>query len=367
MKKWLFIIFLLPINFLYAQQKTANYGEKTINGYVHFYFDQQYFLVDDTCEYKVFTRVCKYDKNAGGFNGFFTDYYDNNVTALTGTYNQGKKDGDFKGFYPSGKPKFSIFFKDNLPVGNWQYFYPSGALWLSFNCKNNKPLLETYWDTRGRKKVENGKGNYSFKEDVLNYNEFGFTGITYRGKIINGLPENIWLSYLSYPNRADEYIGVEGFRGGKFIGSNYLYPDNFPTTSSMMRFYPKFLANNAEELIYKNCNVDENQGYNVYLQNYLNKRIILGSNADELIVSQFTIEVKVNSFGKSTNITIPTELSTGLGIEIRKALQRISYWIPSFVDGNTIDDTLIIKFSLQKDKAGNCSFGYPAIVRKNGR
>ncbi|MEO5911313.1 MAG: hypothetical protein ABIP95_10520 [Pelobium sp.] len=366
-------IYVLVLSFLFLgkagfAQDNKDFMSKSIDGYIHLYYDVQYCLVDESCEFKTYTRVTKYDKAKGGFNGFFTDYYNNNQPALTGTYLEGKKNGEFKFTYPNGKVKSSIFYNNNIPEGKWRYFYLSGNPWLEIEFKNQIPYLISFWDEKGMKRIENGKGKLKLSQPVLDFNEFGFINTIVKGSLKNGRPDGIWQNLLGYPKAEDEVIGNELYNDGEFVQSQYTYPPNIKTNQSLISMVPFFYPLNAETMIYKGCTVDENQNYNIYLQNYLNTNLPLIwtlKNAPD--IDKFTVKVEVRANGQSAAITFPDEFPILFANSLKIALSNIPYWIPSFKDGKTIDDVLEItlyKINLENDVI---SFGYPIIKRNNGR
>jgi len=350
----------------HAQQPSAKYMEQSIDGYIHLYFDQQYYLVDQSCVYKTFTRVIKYDKNSGGFNSFFTDYYNNNQPALTGKYQEGKKQGEFKGFYENGIPKFTVNFKDNLPIGDWKYFYPSGNIWLNLSYIKEQLFIKDYFDEKGRQKIKEGKGKLKLTEPVYDFNEFGFTGISFEGRVKDGKPDAIWASYLIYSKNSSEYIGAEKFENGKFEISNYTYPQNFSQKNSLVKFHPVFVADNAQALTFKNCTIDDNQGYNFYLQKYLNDRIIF-EKSDVLPQESFEVKLAIDENGKVKKLIIPENLDSDLTTVLKRLLLAVPYFIPSYVNGKTISDTLVVTLSILQDENNKAYFGYPDIKRTEGK
>ncbi|MBK0381389.1 hypothetical protein I5M32_00325 [Pedobacter sp. SD-b] len=368
MKKTLFVFLLGSFMAVqaFAQAPSAKYMEQSIDGYIHLYFDQQYYLVDQNCVYKKFTRVIKYDKEKGGFNSFFTDYYNNNQPALSGKYIEEKKEGEFKGFYETGKPKFTISFKNNLPNGDWKFFYPSGNLWLNLAYINKQLFIKDFYDEKGRQKIKDGKGKLVLTEPALDFNEFGYTGVTFEGRVKEGKPEGIWSTYLSYPKGSPEYIGIEKFNDGKFEGSNYSFPQNFSHKNSLIRFYPAFLAENAEGLVFKGCTIDDNQGYNVYLQNFLNSSIIF-EKSDVLPTAPFIVKIKIDENGKLTDIATPDSLNTSLSNVLKQVLTNVPYWIPSYINGKTIPDDLNITLNIYQNDEEKSYFSYPIINRQEGR
>lgn len=364
---YLFIITFLWIGKAGFAQGNSDFMSKSIDGYIHLYYDEQYCLVDENCEFKTYTRVTKYDKDKGGFNGFFTDYNNNNQPALTGTYLEGKKNGEFKFNYPNGKVKSRIFFSNNMPEGKWSYFYLSGNPWLEIEFKNQVPHLISFWDEKGKQRIKNGKGKLKLTQPILDYNEFGFINTIIKGSVRKGRPVGFWQNSVGYPKADDELIGTELYSNGEFVQSQYTYPPNIRTNQSLISIVPFCYPLNAETMIYKGCTVDENQNYNTYLQNYLNAKLsFIWTLEDAPAITEFTVKVEVKKTGQSAEIIIPEEFPPTFTKVLKTALSNIPYWIPSFKNGKTIDDVLEItlsKINLEEDAV---SFGYPIIKRKNG-
>lgn len=370
MKKLSFFIIIISL-FLNTKAQTKvsadSYIKNSIDGYIHLFYDQQYYLVDENCPFKTYTRVTKFDKEKGGVYGFFTDYYNNGAVYLTGNYTEGKKDGNFKAYYPSGKPKYSINFKDNKETGVWEYYYPSGNLWYQIEFKNNITYLNQYINEYGQAKIKLGKGKYSFKQEAIGFNDIGYTAIIYEGRIKNGLPKGVWSTFLTYQDNKKELIGTELFNKGVFIDSYYFFPKVLPPNSSLVKLYPNFFEDNALSLIYKNCTIDDNQGFNLYLQNELNNALSMFIIAENISPQTYTVAATINERGNISKITLPDDLSSALKSFTKKTLENINYWIPSFKDGKTIADTLKIKIELNFNEKEEPFFGYPTIIRENGQ
>ena len=246
-KLFLLIWISVLANAAIAQEKANNYTMQSINGYVRLYFDDQYYLVDQSCEYKTYTRVVKYDQIKGGFNGFFTDYYNNNIPALTGTYLSGKKEGEFKGYYPSGKLRSIQLYLNDVPNGKWQYFYSNGSPWINVEFKNQIPYVQEFWNVKGKKRIKEGNGNFSLTNEPAEYSEHGFTGLVYKGNIKNGRPNGLWVALLDY-GKTVELVGTEIYNKNNFIESNYSYPQNVKPTQSIISILPASSAEKSSNL-----------------------------------------------------------------------------------------------------------------------
>jgi len=369
MKKFLLLFSILVLaNVLIAQEKGNNYVMKSINGYVHLYFDDQYYLVDQNCEFKTYTRVVKYDQRLGGLNSFFTDYYNNNIPALTGTYLEGKRNGEFKGFYPNGQPRSIQSYDNDVPNGKWQYFYSNGSPWITIEFRNQIPYVIEFWNPKGRIKVKEGKGKFYLYNEATAYSEYGFSGIIFKGHLKNGRPNGLWTASLDYGGKKEEFIGTELYVKNNFFNSFYTFPENVKPNQSIINILPASVADKSANLIAKSCTIDDNKGFSFYLQNHLNSSLPkVWKSLNPPLDDVFDIFIQVNKKGESTKIDLPNTLPKQFAEALQKALKEVPYWIPSFVNSQTIDDTLVITITKSVDEKSETSFGYPIIKRKSGK
>lgn len=369
MKK-LFLLFWINViaNVLFAQEKANNYVLKSIDGYVHLYYDDQYYLVDHNCEFRTYTRVIKYDQSIGGFNGFFTDYYNNNIPALTGTYTEGKRDGEFKGYYPSGQLRSVKFYQNDVPTGNWKYFYSNGSPWITVEFKNQIPYVQEFWNVKGKQRIKEGNGTHNLIIETTDYSEYGYTGMAFKGNIKNGRPNGLWTAFLDYGGNTQELIGTEFFIKNNFITSNYTFPEGIKPNQSFIIILPTAVDERSASLISKSCTIDDNKGFTQYLQNHLNSSLPKFWMLETLPIDDFfDVMIRVNKKGESSKIIIPNTLPQKFVEALENSLKTIPYWIPSFINNKTIDDTFIITITKFFNEKGEPSFGYPTINRKNGK
>lgn len=359
----LILFFILSVKCTFSQFKTDTYINKSVDGYIHLYFDEQYFLTEQNCEFKTYTRVCRYNRENGGYDGFFTDYYNNGKIALKGNYIEGKKHGDFDAFYPNGAPKYHISFVQDTAKGLGKYYYPSGEPWLEIEFINQTFLIRNFWNKYGVQKVANGKGKYTFTSPTLNFNELGYSAFIFKGRIRKGLPVGIWTTDLLYPNQETELIGFETLNKGRFQSSNYFYPENASSNLSFLQLYPVFYPLQSDNLIKKSCTIDDNQGYNLYLKDFLNANLpFIWSNKDAP-EDFFKVKVSIDSLGKAKEIVAVDSVSTIFSKTLIMSLKEVNYWIPSFIKGKTVSDSLTITFYRQENDIASDTFAYPSIVR----
>lgn len=335
---------------VFAQTDKTQFYTNSKEGYTHFYYDEQYYLVDENCKFRHYTRVIK--RTEGNvFDGFFTDYYNNNNIALTGTYTKGVKNGIFKTYYYNGKVKSEVNFSNDKPQGISNYYYDNGTPWMTINHTGSKTIITDYWDPYGVKKASEGKGSFEYKDWIWGFNDTGYEAVVYRGRLKDGLPRGSWSILLSYPKSPEELIAIEEFQNGEFKTSFSLKNSYYPSKASNLKFYPSFIDERSQKFISKNCNIDDNQDYTSYLENFLNRNFDFSIISPQTSSNTFTYEVAISERGQSYSINIPDGEEGRVNNYLKALLNVIPYWIPSFINGKTVKDKLIIRFSLNDKEA----------------
>ncbi len=351
LKHLILFIFFLKYADVFAQTENNKFFTHTKEGYTHFFYDEQYYLVDEYCKFRHYTRVIKKVKGKNTFDGFFTDYYNNNRVALTGIYVDGVKNGVFKNYYYNGKLKYEVVFVNDKPEGIARYYYDNGTPWMVINHKNSKIFITDYWDPYGVKKVTEGKGRFEYKDWIWGFNDTGFNAVVYRGRLRDSLPSGSWSILLSYPRSPEELVAIENFQKGEFLNSFSMRNPYYPTKASNLKFYPPFVDARSQKFISKHCGIDDNQDYTNYLENYLNRNFDFSLFTQSDIQKNFTCEVVVDENGQAFSVNI-VEGEPGRVNDILKALLTyVPYWIPSYIDGKTVTDRLTIRFSLNAKEA----------------
>ncbi len=369
MKYIVLIFFLLSIfHARVAAQETAGlYYEKETDSTFSFYFDEQYFLTDKKCEFAAYKRVTSYNPADKSFSGAFTDYYGDGAPALTGVYENGKKNGVFKGYYPSGYLKYQVNFTDDKPTGDWTFYYPSGRPQTIYQYKNGVLNLLENWDTSGKKTVTAGNGRFTFTNTPFMYNDVGYKSIIYTGKITDGQPNGVWSVYLKHDKGPNDFAGSEVFRQGKFIsGYNNFMQVNYIKNPVVKIIAPLYFVN-AEKLVSKNCTVDEHLDYTKYLKEHLQNTIGDFIYEQAGLVQNMTITFTVNEKGQSSNIQILNQNNQFIIRELTAAIKEVRFWIPSQKDGKAIKDNFTVKTGQYLDEKGNAIFEMPVISREMGR
>lgn len=350
LKHLILFIFLFNYVDVLAQTDSSTLYTNTKDGYTHFYYDEQYYLVDKDCKFRHYTRVLKKVKKGNLIDGFFTDYYNNDRIALTGNYINGEKSGPFKNYYFNGKLKSEIPFLNNKPSGVAKYYYDNGTPWMIIHHRESKVFITDYWDPFGNKKVTEGKGSFEYQDWAWGFNDTGFNSITYKGRLRDGLPNGSWSIFANYPNSPSELLSIENFQKGVFVDSYNFNNLSYPKKASNLKFYPSFEDNNSQKFISKNCRIDDNQNYTTYLENFLNRNFDFKLITNQPTITPFIFEVSINERGRANAINIKQGDNERIDNYIKALFGIVPYWIPSFINGKTISDKLTITFSLDNTK-----------------
>jgi len=345
------------------------YFEALTDGSTQFYFDEHYFLVDKFCQFKKIERVGRYDVSLKNFDGEFTDYNDDGKVILTGTYANGKKEGVFTSYFANGNVKWLITFKDDNAIDTSVYNYPDGLPMLEIAYKDNQAFVQNYWDTRRRQRVKDGNGKFEFSVRAEGYTEYGNEFTDYRGNIKDGKPDGFWDINLVYANKDRDFVGYEKFEKGQLkmgydeiLGTPYF-------KSSRLQVGPSLFFLQAEKMISKNCTIDENQDFSLFITGKLEKAFALYNSA-ELVTKPIKIEItaQVTKAGALRDI----EVEEGLGDDdadkiMRNTLKQIAYWIPSYGGEDYIDDVFHITASvIAEGENGQLRFYNLQIQREKG-
>jgi hypothetical protein len=178
------------------------YGKDSIN----LRLSDEYYLIEDSCAQVV--RYGHYDVKERKFRGKFTDVSTAtpDLVVAEGFYTEnGLKDGPFITHYLNGKLQAKGNFKENKYDGHWEVYYDSGQPKLTFDVTDGICHITDAWDEKGKKRVDNGTGTYTYR----------IGGLDCIGKLLNGTPDGTW----KLQNRDDisgEILATEHFKKGKF-------------------------------------------------------------------------------------------------------------------------------------------------------
>ena len=318
------------------------YHEKVSDDISRFFYDDQYYLVDKYCQFKTIERVGRYDFQQQLFIGEFTDFDNRGRAILKGSYNAGRKEGDFKAYHPNGQLKWEVSYVQDTPLGLWKFYYPDGKPLLEVMYEGEERRILNFWDQRGRQRVTNGNGRYEFEVAPDSYNEFGYVRYSRKGKILDGQAHGNWSIKYLFPDGKMQNAGYEFYQRGKFVQGYEAYADEEFYDAPRYSLLPLNVFIRAETMIAKGCTIDEHTGFTGYLAEYLENWF-----ADELdhmpvpLKIEFTVTVKKS--GEPGKIEIETTFDTKRYADLLvEGLSWVGFWFPSYADGEYIEDKLTV-------------------------
>lgn len=366
MKLFSLLLSLLFSLSLAAQAPTAKpvYFEKAAEGFVRFYFDKNYFLVDKDCPFKSIERVSKINVATNTFEGEFKDFDYNGRVLLTGNYTAGAKDGVFRSFHANGALKWEITFKNNLAVGEAKYFYPDGKPMLRLGFTENSYRILDFWDQRTRHRVVDGNGQYEFKMPFDLYNEYGYPFFERKGKIKDGLPEGYWTTnLLDDKNKRVLFTEEQYAENGALVDAYNLFEDKDYKTPITLIPAEHFLY--AENLTYKTCSFDDFSGFYQYLTDKFDQQF-QGLAEKQVATQSFEYQVRLNKSGTPLNSQVTKGLlDKKANSYLESVIRTIPYYFPSMdSQGKPIEDLLTVSGSINHDHDGTFMFHSFSIQRE---
>jgi len=358
---------LLIFNSAFAQvEDKPVYFERLSDGQTQFYFDDHYFLVDKFCQYKTIERVGKYNVALKAFDGPFTDYNNDGKVILTGNYHDGKREGVFNAYFLNGKVAFSETYKSGQAIDTSVYNYPDGLPMLEIVYRGNEAYVWNFWDTHRRQRVKNGEGKFQFAVKAEGYNEYGYAFIDYSGRIVGGKPDGQWNITYRYPDEQVAYAGYERFERGKFkIGYDEI--EGAPYMSPRLQIGPSFYYIQAENMVSKGCTIDENQDFTLFLMKRM-EAAFSRYDSSALTTRELAVDVEVGNDGSLKEVKIVKGFEDeGIDKLLLHSLETISYWIPSYKDGEYIEDIFHINVEVYVDgETKQLKFYNLQLERENG-
>lgn len=357
-----FILLLLLIGYRSYSQSPKHYTELAGDNYIKFFFDEQYYLVDKDCKFLSIIRISAFNKQKKSYEGEFTDYDLNGKTVLSGNYFDGKKQGTFKSFYSNGFLKWQGEYESDNRTGTWNFYYPDGKPKHILEIKENKIYVMHSWDEKSKQTIKDGNGKFILDEYLLGFNESGYDGFRYSGKVKNGLQNEAWLIEYIFPKNKREDFRLELFSNGQIRLPFELNRIVESQQVSLSKLIATEYYDNAEKFLSKECTIDDISGFTIYLQNKLNA-VFQFATLTNVDLKPLEISLHVNEKGQSSGIKIDEHPPTQFYELLQALLADIRYWIPSQVDGKVIDDTLKIKTEMYIDEKGKPTFLLPQITR----
>lgn len=343
------------------------YMEPASRGMTRFFFDDQYYLTDKHCTFKQIERLAWYKVAEQAFEGDFTDFGSNGKPVLEGTYTNGRKNGTFKAYHSTGKLKWTARFEEDMPRDVWKYYYPDGRPLMEVNFENNRPSLLNMWDQRGRQRVKDGKGRYSFTIPSGTFNEYGHEAVTFSGRIQEGVPHGYWLIEYHFADGKKEPAAYEQYEHGVMTRGFDNYTGRFYREPRFSLLLPEHFTR-AEELTGKACTIDDYLGYTEFLRKRLEDAFIL-YDATALLPQEIEFRVHVNRTGEPQKVeTVQTLPEPKAASVLLTAIESVEYWLPSYADDEYIADMLTVTAHIFPSlTTGHLEFYSVRITRENGR
>jgi hypothetical protein len=319
-------------------------------------FNEDYDLIEDSCS--AYIRYAHINMNIGRkFVGKIKDVsrLDPNIITAEGTYNQtGEKEGLFITHYINGQLRAKGNFLKNKPDGKWELYYDDGKPQMLFEVNENETLITDYWDKKGHKEVNNGKGTYKIEM------------IGWQGKLVNGRPDGTWSFMQTYDGSSRE-VASEKFKLGLFQKGKS--PLGEYTDASRIQFIPPnlfpFIHAEALKTSAYGCNAEKPKRYagatySGGMQAY----------SDELIraiaayfyyvdvqhfTNKFTIDGEVDEQGYLTKFSCLDSFNQGISDGLIRCLKRTVPLTPASIDGKPVKQKVHFVFNFA---GGTYRFNY---------
>ncbi len=354
----------------------ATYYERTTDGLVRFFYDRHYYLVDKDCHYKEIEREGHFDFVQRIFDGPVRDFDLNGELVMEGNYAKGKKEGLFRGYHPSGFLKWEVKYVDDIPADTIRYYYPDGMPYLEYRAVDGELLLWSYWNTKGRQRVRNGRGRFELVSEPSDaYNPIGYGWIVRRGRVRGGkMDQDIFYRYR-FEDGTEYTAGYETYRQGKFVNGEDYASGFFSQPRHALG--PRIWHVRSEVLVSKRCTVDDHIGFTYHAaetwQNALSSRVALQANQEgevtlylkdgfglwletaymhrDLRPRQLSFVLLVDKAGAVQGVEAGQNFETpALAAHMTEVVQGFNYWVPSW-NGDFIDDELTIHVQVQAGPA----------------
>lgn len=345
-----------------AQSENPTVSIKEQDGTYRFYLDELYYLVDRGCEYKYFERIASFDPQEHFFDGEIKDFYNNGRIALSGQYAKGLKQGEFTAFHPNGSIKWTGRFENDVEQDTFHYYYPDGKPLFTIRYAQGIPNILSYWDKNGKQRVENGKGYIrSFSTPFFQFNRWGYTAYEKRGRVINGVPDGYWAIYF-IDHEDNQTLAVEEIYKSGLLIESYNLIDDEGTDESIFTLLPAHSFINAENFVFKNCNIDEHTGFTNYISQVLND--YFQSFEDTISAQFFSYTVNVDKNGKPKDVMISSPINDGFTEHLQSAIHDIDFYYPSVDEEKVIDDRLFISGEITVNQKNKLNFHSIRIKRE---
>ncbi|QQL48621.1 toxin-antitoxin system YwqK family antitoxin [Mucilaginibacter ginkgonis] len=319
--------------------------------------NSNYELIEDSCADIV--RYAHANLRERKFKGAFKDLNKNKPTAVLseGTYtDEGLKTGLFLSRYDNGSLQSKGYFKNNQFDGNWTLFYENDKPKMDFDAVEGKIKINNYWDARGKKTVDNGKGVYSNEMDY----------ITWKGKLNNGLPDGTWHAYRT-ADVTETSLVTESYKNGVFQkgsspAGDYTDGSRIVLISESMLPYlkaEKFQISTTacngtgfKKIVhaqYRNGAEDFNEAIKSAIEPYL-KTVDIKS-----YDNQFVISGEISERGQLTKLTCNNAFNQEIANGFIRQLYHLPLLVPATANGVPVKEGFDITFTFER---GFYSFRY---------
>lgn len=168
-------------------------------------------IVDSNCA--EYVRIGRIDSVNCNVVGKFKDYYIDGSIAMEGSMTNDQLNGICTFYYPNGNIRETGNYSENLRTGVWKFYYYNGELRLVLNFIDGNTLIESFFNTKGKLRVENGFGTYT------GYFNLYKSCDPYKcsGKVVGGQIDGKWSFYVPTSN---QWVGDEYYEKGTFIKSS---------------------------------------------------------------------------------------------------------------------------------------------------
>lgn len=308
-------------------------------------FNEDFDLIEDSCSQAI--RYAHFNTKLRRFVGKIKDVsrLDPNIIMTEGAYNaDGEKEGPFVSRYVNGQLQAKGSFVKNNFDGKWEMYYDDGKPRLFFEANGKDITITDYWDAKGRKLVDNGKGSYSVTS----------SGLCWEGRLQNGRPEGTW-DLFKKDDITKTSLETEKYKGGTFqkgkspIGE---YTDAARMVLVSTDMLP-FIRAEALKISAQGCN-EAKPKHVVYAQ--YKEGLDRYSDALTAIISTvfryidlkhfsngFSIEGEVNDEGFLTNLQSYDSFNQQVSGALIYGLKQAPALEPASIDGRKVNEK--VKFS----------------------
>jgi hypothetical protein len=354
-----FFYALIALLFINAVAKAQIPGQQT-RRFIRFNFitrdsvnlalNEDFDIIEDSCA--TITRYGHLNLQKRIFTGRFKDVLISSpdIMITEGNFNEdGLKDGAFTINFLNGKLQAKGNFKNGAYDGPWQVFYDDGKPRINFNVEAGIVTITDAWDAKGKKIIDNGKGNYRAEAGSMYW----------RGKLLNGRPDGTWHA-IRNDDATETDLETENYKNGVFqkgtgpLGEYKDAPRMILVAGDMMPFV------RAEKLRFSSvpCNGVKRK-YVVGAQ----YRYGWSSFSDEIanLVSPYISKFDIKEFDNQINIdgyvstigsltglqssgTFREDIAHGLILQ----LIRLPSLVPATADGKPVKQKITFKFVFSK-------------------